>query len=74
MKENIKKLAPMDWPKAQVGSGAGNTGESLWLIDLIAPFGGMEEAITDLKENVFQGQTVKMLQPGPGGGMATVEW
>ena len=70
MKANIKKLAPMDWPRAT----AGDTDESLWLIDLIAPFGGMEEAINDLKENVFQGQTVKMLQPGPGGGMATVEW
>ncbi len=70
MKANIKKLAPMDWPKAT----AGDSDESLWLIDLIAPFGGMEEAIKDLKENVFQGQSVKMLQPGPGGGMATVEW
>jgi len=64
IKQNIKKLAPIDW----------KSGEHLWLIDMVAPFGGAEEAVKELREQVFQGRTVRSLQPAPGGGVAVVEW
>lgn len=46
----------------------------LWLMDIIAPFGGMEPAIKELRESVFKGRSVKSLQPAPGGGMGVVTW
>ena len=60
-----RRLKPQDW----------KSGEELWLIDLIAPFGGADGIIKELREKVFKGQTVKTLQAAPGGdGMAVVEW
>lgn len=67
MKQNIKKLSPSDWLKT-------SSEESLWLIDMIAPFGGMDEALKTIKDDVFEGRSIKMLQKAPSGGMAVVEW
>lgn len=65
MRESIKRLAPVDW----------KSGDALWLIDMIAPFGGLDEVIKELKGTVFEGQTVKHLRPSPSGeGIAVVEW
>jgi cytolysin-activating lysine-acyltransferase len=64
IKQNIKKLGPADW----------KSGEALWLIDMVAPFGGLDMALKDLRENVFPGKRMKMLQAAPGGGVAVVEW
>ena len=64
IKQNIKRLAPVDW----------KSGSNLWLIDMIAPFGGADEAVKEMREKVFAGQKVKSLQPAPGGGVAVVEW
>lgn len=59
------RLKPSDW----------NAGDRLWLIDLIAPFGGGEEIIKQLRQQVFKDEKVKTLQPAPdGSGMAVVEW
>ena len=61
----LPRIAPMDW----------KSGDNLWLMDLICPFGGQDEAMKELKEKAFKGKTVKTLQPAPGGeGMAVVEW
>ncbi len=60
-----KRLKPADW----------KSGKELWLIDLIAPFGGQEQIISELREKVFKDQKIKTLQPAPDGkGMAVVEW
>ena len=45
------KLAPKEWTE----------GEQIWLIDVIAPFGGVEDIMGDLKK-VFEGQSVKYIQ------------
>jgi cytolysin-activating lysine-acyltransferase len=46
-----------------------------WIIDVIAPFGGADKLIDEVKKNVFGGAKVKALRPAPsGGGMAVVEW
>lgn len=45
------KLAPPDW----------KSGDRLWLVDIIAPYGGYEEMIQDLKEKVFPERDIKTL-------------
>ncbi len=65
MKVGGHKLAPIDW----------KSGSNLWLMDVLAPFGGNEEVVKELREKVFPGKKIKTLQPAPGGsGMAVVEW
>ena len=64
IKQVIKKLATVDR----------KSDEHLWLIDMVATFGGTAEAAKELRENVLQGKTVKSFQPAPGGRVAVVEW
>jgi len=65
MMQGIRKLGPADW----------NSGDRLWLMDLIIPFGGEQEAAKELKEKLFKDKKIKTLQPAPDGqGMAVVEW
>ncbi len=65
MTSNVRKLAPGDW----------NAGDRLWLIDVVAPFGGHEAVLNELKDKVFEGRPVKTIQPAPdGSGTAVVEW
>lgn len=47
------RLAPADW----------RSGEEIWLVDVIAPYGGGAEAIRELKEKLFPGQTLRQLLP-----------
>lgn len=62
---DIRNLREDDW----------NSGDQAWLIDLVAPFGGGEEAVRELKEKILVGRSVKTLRPAPGGkGFAVVEW
>lgn len=51
-----RKLQPGDW----------NSGDRLWLIEVIAPYGGQDGIITDL-QNVFKGQEMKLIQMQPNG-------
>ncbi|WP_320174768.1 toxin-activating lysine-acyltransferase [Maridesulfovibrio sp.] len=65
LKAGHVKLRPDEW----------NNGDNLWLVDLVAPFGGAEEVMKDLKRTVFEGKTVKSRQVAPDGtGTAVVEW
>ncbi|MEH6477293.1 MAG: toxin-activating lysine-acyltransferase, partial [Sneathiella sp.] len=65
MLRGVRKLGPADW----------KSGDNLWLMDLIVPFGGMAEAAKELREGVLKGKKVKSYQPGPdGSGMAVVQW
>lgn len=59
------RLAPSDW----------KSGDTFWIIDLIAPFGGAESVLKDLRENVLSGKEVKYLVPdssGKGFGIKTL--
>lgn len=40
-----------------------NSGDQLWLIDVFTPFGGAQEVLKDLRENVFPGQAIHQLLP-----------
>ena len=61
----VRRLAPADW----------RSGEELWLIDMVCPFGGMEEAMKQLKQETFKGRKAKTVRPSPDGqGLSVVEW
>jgi len=57
LRDGATKLRPDEW----------NSGENIWLVDLVAPFGGTEFVINELKEKVFKGQKVMTWQPAPDG-------
>ena len=45
------KLRPQDW----------KSGDNLWVVETIAPFGGAEEMVKDLKAAVFPDREIRML-------------
>jgi len=47
------RLRPTDW----------KSGPHLWLMDLVAPFGGQAKAIEDLKATVLKDQPFKLMRP-----------
>ncbi len=57
-------LTPSDW----------KSGDQVWLIDVLTPFGGAKEVLKDLKENVFKGQKIYQLSPMPSGEAQVLEW
>lgn len=59
------RLAPKDW----------KSGERLWLIDLVAPFGGGKDVLKDIRDNVFPSRPIKQLVPDADGkGVRPIEW
>ncbi len=55
--QGISKLRPQDW----------KSGDEVWVVEAIAPFGGGEEMVKDLKANVFADQDVRYLATDPSG-------
>ena len=51
------RLAPNDW----------NSGENVWLVELIAPFGHQDKMLADLQQTVFAGKEVNMHMTGQDG-------
>ena len=51
------RLRPQDW----------KSGDRLWVVEVIAPFGGAEEMVKDLKTKVFATREVKFLAMGRDG-------
>ncbi len=49
--QGTTKLRPQDW----------KSGNLLWVVEVIAPFGGAEEMVKDLKANVFPTKPVNYL-------------
>jgi cytolysin-activating lysine-acyltransferase len=70
--EGTTKLRPQDWdgrPKKDAG-GAPQASEDttqIWIVEAIAPFGGAEEMVKDLKAKVFPEREVRYLATGPQG-------
>lgn len=46
--DGATRIRPQDW----------RSGENLWVVEVIAPFGGAEEMVKDLKEKVFPARTI----------------
>jgi cytolysin-activating lysine-acyltransferase len=47
--QGVTRLRPQDW----------KSGDALWMVEVIAPFGGPEEMIKDLKAKVFPTREVR---------------
>ena len=62
----IGKIAPHEW----------HSGSHVWLIDFVAPFGQLDEMLTELRETVLAGERVNALIPDPhlGGMLVVKEW
>ena len=41
------------------------SGDQVWLIDVLTPFGGAQDVLKDLREKVFPGQVIYQLVPLP---------
>lgn len=50
------KIAPHEW----------HSGDHVWLIDVVTPFGQMEETIKELHELMFPDKSINALLPEPG--------
>ena len=59
--QNGGKLRPEDW----------NCGDRLWIIDIIAPFGGVEHMLHDLQTTEFPGRVLYLAAPDPKTGGVT---
>lgn len=57
LKVGTSRLRPQDW----------KSGNSLWVVEVIAPFGGAEEMVKDLKAKVFAERELRFLAIGPQG-------
>lgn len=53
--QNGGKLRQEDW----------NCGDRLWIIDIVAPFGGVENMLHDLQLNEFPGRVICLAAPDP---------
>lgn len=51
------KLAPHEW----------KGGDNLWLIEMVAPFGGHEEILAEAAATIFKGKSFKYHRTGPHG-------
>src|SRR5262245_54605554 len=49
--QGVTKLRPQDW----------KSGERLWVVEVIAPFGGQDAMVADLKAKVFPTEALKVL-------------
>tara|TARA_B100000315_G_C14350838_1_gene483922 strand:- start:243 stop:482 length:240 start_codon:yes stop_codon:yes gene_type:complete len=49
-------------PRLRLAPGGWRSGPNLWLIDLVCPFGGIEEAAKQLREQTFKGREVRSLR------------
>lgn len=54
------KMRPQEW----------TSGDQLWVVEVIAPFGGADAMVADLKEKVFPGRPIKALVLGADGNRA----
>jgi cytolysin-activating lysine-acyltransferase len=64
VQQGIRRFMTTDW----------KSGDQLWLIDFLSPFGQAEPMLKELREQTLLGRTMKMLQAAPGGGTSVVEW
>lgn len=50
------------------------SGDQIWIVDLCAPFGGMQEVVKDLRESVFPGQEIHQFTLAPSGQVKAMTW
>ena len=50
------------------------SGDQIWIIELVTPFGGAAEVMKELRETVFAGNAVHQLMPSEQGQAKTLTW
>nr|WP_315490379.1 toxin-activating lysine-acyltransferase [uncultured Rhodoferax sp.] len=50
------------------------SGDQVWIVDLLAPFGGAPEVMKELRETVFAGKAIHQLMPDAHGEAKTLTW
>jgi len=50
-----------------------NAGDRLWVVDVVAPYGGLDAITEDLRKRVFPDRTFKVICPAPEGGRPSVQ-
>jgi hemolysin-activating ACP:hemolysin acyltransferase len=61
-------------PPHQLTGADWRSGEENWIVDLIAPFGGAQDVMNDVRTHVFAGQEVRQLSIGVDGLPKVVTW
>lgn len=59
-------LAGSDW----------SSGDQIWIVDVVTPFGGAQDVLNNLRQKVFPGQAIRQLLPVDSGGAPakTLTW
>ena len=50
------------------------SGDQIWIIDMLTPFGGAAEVLKELRETVFAGKAIHQLMPDADGEAKTLTW
>lgn len=50
------------------------SGDQVWIVDLFVPFGGAQEVMNDLRNNVFAGREIHQLSLGSDGELKPIAW
>lgn len=58
------RLTPSDW----------QSGDQIWIIDMVAPYGGVQDLLNDLRRNILPGQVMHQLAPMPQGEAKIIKW
>ena len=61
LQQGLTRMSPQDW----------KSGDRIWLIDLIAPFGNVAKMLEDLKNNVFHESAFRYIQRNEKGQLVT---
>lgn len=51
-----------------------SSGDHVWLVDVLTPFGGAQDVLKDVREKVFPGQVVNQLVPLPNAPARVIAW
>lgn len=61
-------------PPHQLSFNDWNSGDAIWLVDVVAPFGGLPKIMEELRHQVFAGQVIHQLAPTPTEPAKVVTW
>lgn len=65
LSSGVAKIAPHEW----------NSGEHIWIIDMVAPFGGIEACIDDLRTSLLANHRIYGFAPDIANGKVAIrEW
>ncbi|MEQ1615542.1 MAG: toxin-activating lysine-acyltransferase [Hyphomicrobiaceae bacterium] len=62
--QGVSRLRPQDWKS---GAAVPEDQRQLWVVEVIAPFGGAEEMVKELKAKVFPAREVRFVKVGADG-------